>query len=1760
MIKTAILAAVECRISDLSKLLKHVEVQKEWKLILNSIPETLHIDNYLYIVPKPEQYQDSNENECKDMNSKYFNNKAIFFDSFDSIIDWSLYRCYQIIKNTFDLKFALPFLASIIKYIGFDIYSEDQNNKTGIDFYSPQYYKYTLLLFSFHSILIQYSIMQTFNPAYNETINIVNFIFKKPSERLRCIMNSLKRSEYEIEGLLSEYFETYAAINRIRFFINKQKQVQLDPYINGKCEPFVNRNSIVNHLQTSPIYSDEIVDTSKPDIINFIELNIKIPFEELIINYLNSEIGNLPIGFFCKLSRAIIINSNPMKKHYKRIILCPLKILQIIILSIDGTNSPLLDSNALEIQHYIDEIYKYIPNNQLLIKQIKKPLIIRSLVSYSELSKKNVSKSMILCPFCKRPSINYLGSESNEKYINWLENVCISIEFHEKQQQIVDILQEFPLKFIRNMKLIELTKSLRSPELLECLLIRLIRKIPEIYTFGVIRDLISFYEIINTTTRLPNSAFGNLPDSITYLLKFVLYNTKINNAEDFITDIISSLSSSVNTIQFTSKIYEIFNDILDDYLELNIQYLDMLCIKLNIFVDGTLMNDKIGLKSYINSIRDSIYISETIRNLNDTFPCMSDLDSIFLPISSKDLNEINCIGKYNKSVFNEPRMIFSRNNDNEIISNLFISNPSLCLINIESAIHSKLDDLIFLLYKNSELVYFDIIVIKVRTLLLYNYEKYALKIIIENLKRCHFEGLYSISLCAIFNHHNNCKNKCSIELHAQFEQLEDQVIKRFPFKFLEMYITYKSSQPVIRSCNINTEKILTNVYKSFKSIYICCNSNVKSFYDLYMNSFFDIYKGTDKIDNIYFTTSNLADIHIYTSTDMIFSSCEKTVNIISSSNVNPIIKLQICASIIVIFSRKEFCEFKEVTELFITIYKILRSYIDLYNSVYSYYKSTNIKKIKEFLVEESRLPIYLLPYDSPEWGRRWKLFIMVSSFQDITPLIHSIDKFKNKYDKLPLFVSFELFKLIEKSIQRPNKGYVYPVLLIKHFNIMNKYPQQSMSVLKEYYQPQNSLKNIDNIFIRLLFIIINISGIGDDSLNPSFHKLDDIHAFKMILMAFKILPSAILDRFSLHTTKEQYIDAFKNLISSINIWDNYWYIRKVFSSFGKDLLAALSLCALENEFFVEKRFSIEKYKRLIVGNEKPISQILFDLLLNASFDFNGTLDFVIKLSSNRIYQTDIIYLLIKILKDKKYDNYDAKRLIESLNIVILNIKLSDHFEIYKNDTHDLEECFKLVKMFCLYGFLNWEIAELTELFSVIRSAGFDQQKLLYDAIIFKISNLDIHDYSEVFGLHCFIEKLFTRFIWITEESQTELCSLGLLLQICSNVLETIKDSKGQIISIVIFYFLKKFNITNDELFKTYFLIIIKNITNITNIKNNLNMNNETLVSLFNEIKGLMISLPLLKTNTNYFFIHDIMCELALLKMIAVPFEGIKTLDVTWQSEYGQNRVTTKYVETISDLTHYIFKKLFLNDNMFSYKLFLWFIFGTFLLSEIHSKDIFDDLFQRKMFNISIVSSSKKCVLKSATNIRIDEVLLSKNIYYYFYKRSLPEVTSLIIFILHGYSFMLAGTNAFSSVIIPLLELSNTDLNDNFISLGRYICNKLDISSYSNIDYSLIGILFNILVTFRSDILELLVLQLISLKAYKLAMKIILLDFRIMNDSISSHKYVLKVIMKYINRLCNSKNTLSNWIKKRQHFKIHPDICQLVINNKISIVNSFTSIL
>ncbi|KAK6589276.1 hypothetical protein RS030_213413 [Cryptosporidium xiaoi] len=1752
MIKIAILAAAECRINDLSRLLKSPEVQKCWKLIFNSIPETLQIDNYLYIIPKPGTYQNNNEFENKDEVSLFINNNSIFFDTFDSIVDWSLQRCYHIMKNTFDLKFALPFLTSIIKHLGFVVNSDKQTVSINMDYFLPQFHNSTLLLFSFYSTLIQYTIIEKFKLRCSETIDIINFVNKEPSERLKYFMNlCLKCPESELDGILLEYFGTYIIINHIKFIISKKhKQTQFDSYLNGMCKPFINKCDIIDHLQIIPIDSKMVVE-NKSDLNSYIGLNIRTSLEDLIIDYLSNEIGNLPIKFFCKLSKIIISNSSPIMEHYKRVISCPLKILQIIILSINGTNSPLLNSNALEIQDYIDEIYKYIPNNESLIKQINKPLAIRNINLFNRSENVDIT---ILCPFCKRSSINYVG-DSGEKYMNWLESICISIEFHEKQQLIVDIIREFPLKFTKNIKLFELTKSLKSPELLECFFIRLLRNIPVIYSLGVVRDFISLYEIISSATKLPNSVFGNLIDSIIYLLKTVLYKKQVNNIEDFLVETISSLFSNSSDInQFTTKIYEIFDDILENYSSLDIEYFNLFISKLNNFIDGIpIITDKIRLKGHIDSIRDSIHMSIAIQSLKDTRPRTSDLYPILSFISDRELDKINRIRILNDCIYYDPKFILKNRNNTEIITNLLISNPFLCIIDNNSPIHSKLDYIISLLDEKVEFTIPDITVAKVKTLLLYEYEEYAIEIILENLKYYHSDDLYSISLFTILNHYDGCKHICSAELHTLLRQLEELVVTKFPFKFLELYMAHKSTKIVGKSYEVNAEKILENVQNSFRCIYYCKNTTVGSFYDLYINSSFDVYKNTNEINNIYFTTNNFSDIHICTSTDLLLYNCKKTIEIISSTNVNSMIKLQICKSIITILYKKElYVEFREVIQSFISIYKIIRSYTDSLNSLYLD-NSVEDKEKQEFLIEESKLPIYLLSFDSSEWIRRWKIFMGAINFQNIEPLIYNINKFANNHSKIPLFVSFELLRLIEMPLPEQSSKYVYPVLSKRHITIINKYPEHSISILNEYYQPKDPRKNLNNIFVRLLFIITNISQSNVNTTLGYNLGLSNIYIFKIILVMFRVFPFINLNCFSVNISKEQYFGIFENIISFMNTWDNYWYLRKVLSSFGKDLLTSFSLFTLENAFFVEKRFSQERYKRLLTKDGKPISQILFDLLINASYDCDGLLNFIIRLSSNKAYQIDIISLLNNILKNEKYENNEAEKLLYNLSIVVLNIKLSERIKMYKDATLDLKTGFDYTLTFCLDGLLNWKINELNDLLDIIKYTGCGYYKLFYDAIMLKISDIDITNYSGVFELCNFVEKLFSRCTWMLEEPLIEFYPLELLLKISSALIKTAVNLREQIIATTILYYLKKYGINNIELFQGFFLIIKRNIVDISNIKSSPDLNTKTLSPLFNEIKRVIISLPLLKTYSNYFVVHDIMCELISLKMMVIPFKNMKIHRDNHFELCDEDGITSKDVEDISELAYCIFKKLFFENNIFSFKLFLWFIFGTFLLNEIHSIDIFEDLLRKKMFDISIVSS-RKYVLKSATNIRIEKILLSKTADSYFHKRSVPELITLIILTLHGYSFMLVGTNVFSSFIIPLLELSNTVIDVDFITLGGHVCNKFDIHSYSNIDLSLIGIFFNIFVMFRNSVLELLILQLLSLKLYSIAMEIILIDFKIIGNSISSQKYVLKVILKYLSKISKLESNFFNQFQENQNFDTLPDVFQLVLNNKISVFN------
>lgn len=1711
MFEAALLAAAECRIDDLNLLFNDPELRKYWKFILSSIPETLHIDKYKHIIPKPTSaLQIININ---DENKSLFNGEiTALYDSVESISQWSIERCFQIVKNTLDIgKFALPFLTFMIRHLDSDIlnkntFSDDIQGK-----YLINHYESILMLYSFYFILDQFCIATDKNTNFDETrIDPVKFILNNPIDRLKIIMSKYSDSSYsKLEALFLSLFESYSSISYLNSLYDKQlnKESFESTKMIIRCKPLIEKCGVSGYFQQI-YYNNKDINIHEKDLTDLLFSNACIPLEDTVIRYLFDEKKVISIELFCKISKILVKHSMLTKNLADRFISCPIRVIQFILLCIKGKGSPLLNLKALEIQEYIDDIYECTPKSTIIIKHFNKDMVFRKLKSANlKIDHLSSEFNFICCPFCKKASILYQNLESVKNLKDWQNDIFFSIESIERQQLFIDLCREFPIKMIDEMTIHDIHKTLYNPYNAECFLISLINKLPTFYTCEIMGGVISLHEIILNSIRLPNYPFGSLLSLLFYVLEKILI-VKQNNIEIIIQDLANHIKSNITSIdEFKDLFLQLLTRVYNGYLEPPITNLTIFIHKLN----QILILENKDINSQIKSIIESIHVSNIINILVRYLPKETEINSIFIYGYENELQQMKYSHTWTKYdfLYDNPFSILKESQKEKILNDLFLSNPSLVLISPESPIN---DNLIFLFKKflsteDNTIISNNLNRLQISTLLTYGFLNLAIKVIFNTVSNTDYMSDYIINILFHLSKNRKYMNGISAESYSFINKIEETILTSFSPNLLSLYLSYKCIPSYDKTIKINIKSIQRNIENYFLTKYHFENQYLKEDHEI-LNLFLmnNSNKSTMSIFDSYKKNINKYDLLICCSMDLLFMNGYKSRLIINSVNINQRIKIFICLSLISILSIKNLIPYtlNSIKSLLLTT-----SVIHKYSRVIAILQDLSLSNqdASKFIKFENDLPIYLIKYNSGKSLERWKLLLSILPFNEVAPLISMIDKVfnKNQLNKKPdLFSYIEVYYLTHNLIT-VNDAKI-PLITDEHIKIFLNHPKYCCNILLQFYKKEKQ-ESIKHIYTLLLLLILKYLSVKEIKKINEISLLD-INKIRIFMQLYKLYPKLTT------SITNQIITGEKSLIDLIDyskVWNNYWLVLKLIKSFNKSLLSIFSFSLLKYVFFEEKRFPDTVYKSLITHNGNCISLILYDVLKNLLENDDNTFRFLHMLQNNK-QKLEIISLLIIVLT--KNDDYNRKKkLFLYLNTQILAIKIKLYFPNFEyNNELQGEDSYRQTLVFTLDLFMNSDENNINILITnILTPQKMDFFEILTEAIILYLTEVKIQNKSSN-DISIFIKSIF-------EKSNSHIFSIygtdfcDFILKLYNNIL---KNMGNNFIPFIFSIELASRNIFDIHLLNKLSNQVMSNIHTLM-VKININVDSHELSAFLGEITNLILDQNhSVKLNRKTIFY--LLCQL-LYYMFVLNEINISQISKDFQMKNSDDKILFDqiniYKKNISELTLNLLTFIIVNGMINNQQFFkYWYIFGELLMNTDDQK-LFYELNKKNIF-IALNSSFKKYILTSITYFRMEEVLASK-----YYKRvsyfNIYELISCFNIILNSSSYSFLGTRLFSNLIIPILMNSKKENDYSFIHFGRHICGMLNIRYHDDDELSLIGIFFKTLLVYKKKIIHNLIPKLFALKSHNTIAEIVASESHILRYSPISVKYSYKILSKLFNR-------------------------------------------
>ncbi|CUV05172.1 unnamed protein product [Cryptosporidium hominis] len=1712
MFEVALIAAAECRIDDLTLLFNDPELRRYWKLILNSIPETLHIDQYKHIIPKPTNVQIGDNYED---NHLFSNEQNIFHDSIESISQWSIERCFHIVKNTLNISdFALPFLTFIIKHLGFEIADQSILLNNFQEKHLIFHFDSIIVLYSFYSILEQYCIAFERNIKFcKKILDPIKFILDSPINRFKLVIEQFSDSSYsELSKLFSSLFGSCYCISYLNSLYDKQ--LNKDDFESTKilrCQPLVQKYCYSGYFQQFYYKDANFIYKCENNLTSSLYSNAHVPLEESVINYLFDEKDNITIDLFCKISKILVKNSKLTNNLTNRFIACPIRVIQFILLCINGRDSPLLNVNALEIQEYIDEVYECTPKSSIIIKYLKKDLTIQKLnSSILKIDNSVIPSDYICCPFCKNVSVLYQGPQSIQSFRNWLNNIFFSIESIEKHQLFIDLYRELPIKVINEITIYDIYKVLYNPINAECFLINLISKLPTFYTTDLLNTVISIYNLITDSIRLPNYPLGSLLSLIFYLLEKLLIVENLN-IEISTGDIVKQIKQyiiSTNECEFMDLFLQLFNRIYYEYLEPPMYNFTIFINKLN--KEIVLNNETVDFKFKL--ICEHIFISNIINDLIKYSPNETEIYPIFRACSKIEFEKLspNLCNNFEFSYY-YPNSIIFENNKERILMDIFLSNPSLTIINEHSLILDKLKFIIkkFLFIDEDHLIWKSIIKLQITTLIICGSQNLAIEILFNSVSNKEYIDEETIKISFYLIKNSEFLNGISTENNSLLNIIEKTLLSNSPLHFLSLLLNYKSTPIYDKNIIFNEEKIQSNLEKCFSSSYYYTvkDSNYgNTIFDLFFNNHF--IKSDLRYPNLVFNNFNKYDLLIYCSADLLFNNGYKSKLIINSANVNQRTKILICLSLISILSIKNLLprSLSSIKSL-LSIVSTIRSYIQIIHKIRALISTkANVSKLLEY---EEKVPIYLIKFNSDFSLKRWKMFLDILPFSDIVPLLHMIEEIyirNNSCKKTNLFSYLEIYYLTENLIT--NYEYKMPIISEHHIKVFLNHPMYCYKTLLYIYTQSLEQESIRHVAVIIHLLVLKFLTIKFDKA-----KINDIHLlvendqFRKFTKLFKLFPKYKALLIKQIIAKEKSIT---NLLNFSKIWNNYWLVLKFLKSINQNLISIFSFELLYYIFLKNERFPVKTYKNLILSDGSCISHILNDLLKNLSKDADLTIKFVEKLQNNK-HKLDIITIIINHLsKDTQYDE-QKKKLFVYLNNLLLTTKIILYLPNFENKIDGLQiVTYNQILKFILDLFMDSNDYGINILIlNILRPLKINFFELLIEAIMLYLNQVIESCNNTSTEFFDFIKLIFKK-----ENSNLfsnvdgNFCDF--LYKIYNGVLYNMESINFSVIFSIELVSRNLFNVT---LLNNLTNKVIANINSLT-AKMNIDNNFSSLYKCLNGISKLAFDQYCSKK------LNHIICDiLYLLLQYTYVLDRVKisVFDENMQIRDSDNdkpllECTISHKKIISEFALNVLSFILsISDERQFLK--YWFLFGETLM-ESNDQVIFFDRNKKKLF-IGLNSSFKKHILNSITSARMKEILASK-----YYKPSSYTTLELICslnIILNSASYVFLGTRLFSNLIFPILMNTRREKDNSFILIGKRISNVLNIRYYDTEELKIIGVFLRTLLIYKKKLINYLIPQLFALKSENIVSEMVASESHILRYSHISSKYAFKILSKMFDK-------------------------------------------
>ncbi|KAJ1612660.1 hypothetical protein OIY81_1252 [Cryptosporidium canis] len=1714
MLKAALLAAAECRIDDLSSLFNNPDIKGYWKFILNSIPETLHIDKYKHIIPEPTSIKQTFHINDKD--NHFFRDEIDpLQDSVESISKWSIERCFQIVKNTLNVEeFALPFLTFMIKHLGFDVF----NNISYLDDIQGKYlikhYESILMLFSLYFILEQYKMVMKSTELHEISIDPAKFIFYSPVDRLKIVMEQFSECSYsKLNNLFSSLFKSYSYISCLNLLYCRRLNENLEYTRILKCEPLIRKCETPGYYQQI-LYKHASTDFYDKNLASSLLSNAYVPLEDVIISYLFDEKNSVSVEFFCQISKILVKNSILTKNLSERYISCPLKVIQFILLCIKGKSSPLLNLKALEIQEYIDEIYECTPKSVIIVQHFKKDLFFRK-IRFTNL-KMDYQKSVvdfICCSFCKRVSMIYNSPKSIEKFRDWQNDIFLSMESVERQQLFIDLCREFPIKMIEEMVIRDVIKVLNNPYIAECFLLNIINKLYEFYSTEIVIIIISIHKTILDSIKLPYTPFGSLLSLLFYILEKTLTNPNFCT-ETIIDDLIVQMKPNISIYEFKDLFLQLYYRIYNEYSE---QSLVKFATFLNKLKHASLDNTNI-MDPQIISIIDSVQISIVINRFTKYSPKEMEISDIFKYCHEDELEMVKCSHLWNKFefVYYHPDSIIKEGRKGNILFNLFLSNPSLVLISMESTIWNELNFLCkrLLLLDDYNLIYNSLIRLQISTLLTYGFLNIAIKLMFSMVhNKDHFD-YYIINCLFQLIKNNKYMDEITNESKQILQIIERDILKSFPPNSLSLFLSHKCTPVLDRTIRLNIKEIKENIEGYFLAAYYLDGLNSKE-NNIILKMLLEInysIESSMKTSNFFETNFNKYDMLICCSADLLFMNGSLSRLIINSVNINQRTKSLVCLSLITILSIKEFIPYTmDSIKSLILVQSIIHGYSKIINRLKN--NSLNNKNILKILKYENNLPIYLTKYNSNSCILRWKLLTDVLMFDEIAPTINKIDKFYSKNEQIlgPSLYSYIEIDYLTKNLTALN-GSNISLITVDYIHILLNQQTYICNTLQQIYNKAEKQEGVRYIYTLLLILILKYSFVKKFKKITEFPFMENYKIYEFIKLN-KMFPK--FGKSILH----QVINGEKSIVDLLDygkVWSNYWLILKCVKSLNKDkdLLSIFSLKLLKFIFFEDQGFPIINHKTLLTQSGNCISLVLEDVFKNLLESDCNTIQFLEMLPNNK-RKLEIISLLIQISSKINYKK-DRRDLLTHLNTLVLDINFKLHFPNIQCNQHQFEEIdtYRQILVFTLDLFMNSDENSVSNfIHNVVVPLNMDFSKLLRDSILLHLADLNKSEESN--NILPFIKLIFGKSdSSIFSYQGVNFCDF--ITQLYYSTLEKMGNS--------LIPFIFSLELASRDIFDICLLNQLSNqvMININTLINELNLfiNTNDIAVFFGRIVHLLSE----KNNSVKF---NLKIMIYILDQLFYYAAVICKISISLKSRDSIHENTDNHAlsvainaqkKNISELALCILSFITMNnmtDNLHFFK--YWYTFGESLMNYDDQK-LFYEINKKNVF-VGLNSPFKKYIIISITYFRMEEVLASKHCRQNPCNSMYELICSLSI-ILNSESHAFLGTHLFSDLMIPILVNSKKEKNLSFNIIGKSVCDLLKIRYYECEELSLIGVLFKTLMVYRRKIINNLIPKLFALRLDHIISGMVASECNILGYTQMSTKYTQKILSKLFDKFYN----------------------------------------